>query len=63
VTRRTLAIDAAIAILIAALALILAPGLAIVAVAVILVVLACAISFILEAMPRRRPRIGRRQGR
>jgi hypothetical protein len=62
-TRRTLAIDAASAVLIAALALILGPGLAIVAVAVILVVIACAISVILDAMPRRRPRTGKRRGR
>lgn len=64
-SRRTLVIDAGIAVLVAALVLILAPGLAIVGIIALLVVLVCAISFLVEARRRRRghPRVGTRRGR
>jgi hypothetical protein len=53
VTRRTLAVDAVVAILLAALWLIIASGLAIVAISVLVVLVACAISFTIEAARRR----------
>lgn len=52
--RRTLAVDVGIAALLAALVLIIAPGLAIAAILAILVVLVCAISFAVDARARRR---------
>jgi hypothetical protein len=53
VTRRTLAVDAVAAILIAALWLIIASGLAIVAISVLVVLVLCAISFMIDARLRR----------
>jgi hypothetical protein len=53
VTRRTLAVDAVAAILLAALWLIIAAGLAIVAISVLAVLVVCAISFMIDARRRR----------
>jgi hypothetical protein len=53
VTRRTLAVDAVAAILLAALWLIIASGLAIVAISVLVVLVLCAISFMIDAGRRR----------
>ncbi len=47
--RNTLVADALIAVVLAALALILAPGLAIVAMLAILVLIICGVSFLLDA--------------
>jgi ABC-type bacteriocin/lantibiotic exporter with double-glycine peptidase domain len=47
--RNTLVVDAVIAVVLAALVLILAPGLAIVAILAILVLIICAVSFLLDA--------------
>lgn len=52
-TRRTLAVDAIAAILLAALWLIIASGLAIVAISVLGVLVVCAISFTIDARRRR----------
>lgn len=52
-TRRTLAVDAVAAILLAALWLIIASGLAIVAISVLVVLAVCAISFMIDARQRR----------
>jgi hypothetical protein len=60
VTRRTLAVDAVAAILLAALWLIIASGLAIVAISVLVVLIVCAISFMIDA---RRRRVGARTSR
>jgi hypothetical protein len=49
----TLAIDAGIAALLAALVLIVSPGLAIAAIIAISVVLVCSISFAVDALSRR----------
>ena len=59
--RNTLVADALIAVVLAALALILAPGLAIVAMLAILVLIICGVSFLLDAQQvragaRRAPR-------
>ena len=51
---RTLAIDGAIGAAIAALVLIITPGLAIVAIIAILVVVVCSISLAVGALSRRR---------
>ncbi len=56
--RNTLVADAAIAVVLAALVLILAPGLAIVAMLAILVIVICGVSFLLDA---RQVRAGRRR--
>jgi hypothetical protein len=53
VTRRTLAVDAVAAILLAALWLIIASGLAIVAISVLVVLVLCAISLMIDAWRRR----------
>jgi hypothetical protein len=53
VTRRTLAVDAVAAILLAALWLIIAWGLAIVAISMLVVLVVCAISFVIDARGRR----------
>jgi hypothetical protein len=63
VTRRTLAIDSGLAVLLAALGLIIAPGLAIVAISALAIVLVCAISFVVGARPRRRRQIDSRARR
>jgi hypothetical protein len=62
VTRNTLLIDAGIAALLAALLLILAPGLAVVAVVAIVVVVVCSVSYMVQA-PWGRPRRGRSRRR
>jgi F0F1-type ATP synthase assembly protein I len=66
VTRRILAIDAGVAVLLAALVLILAPGVAVAGLIGLLVVVVCAISFLVGAWrrsravrPARRPPRGR----
>jgi hypothetical protein len=59
VTRRTLAVDAVAAVLLAALWLIIASGLAIVAISALAVLAVCVISFTIDARQRRagaRPR-------
>jgi F0F1-type ATP synthase assembly protein I len=53
VTRRVLAIDAGVAVLLAALVLILAPGVAVAGLIGLLVVVVCAISFLVGAWRRR----------
>jgi predicted membrane metal-binding protein len=55
VTRNPLAVDAAIAVLIAALVLILAPGLAVVALLVLIVLVACGVGLLRRALRSRRP--------
>jgi hypothetical protein len=62
VTRRTFAVDAVVAILLAALWLIIASGLAIVGIGALLAVLVCAISLSTDAW-RRRARTRVRRGR
>jgi ABC-type bacteriocin/lantibiotic exporter with double-glycine peptidase domain len=57
VRRNTLVADAVIAVVLAALVLILAPGLAIVAMLAILVIVVCGVSFLLDA---KQVRAGRR---
>jgi ABC-type bacteriocin/lantibiotic exporter with double-glycine peptidase domain len=54
VIQRTLALDALVATVLAALWLIMAPGLAIVAISALVVVLATVISFAVDARRRRR---------
>jgi len=61
VIQRTLALDALVATVLAALWLIMAPGLAIVAISALVVVLATVISFAVDARRRRSPTRTRRE--
>jgi ABC-type bacteriocin/lantibiotic exporter with double-glycine peptidase domain len=53
VRRNTVLVDAGIAVVLAAVVLIVSPGLAVVAILAIIVVVVCAISFAIQARPRR----------
>ncbi len=59
--RNTLLVDAGIAVLLAILTLIVAPGLAVVGMIALLVVVICAVSFVLDGR-RHRPRRARTSG-
>jgi hypothetical protein len=56
VSRNPLVIDAAIAVVIVALVLIIEPGVAIAAILALILLLACGISYLVARRPRRRPR-------
>jgi uncharacterized protein HemY len=61
VRRNTVLVDAAIAVALTVLVLIIAPGLAVVALLALLVVVVCGVSFAVVGWRRRRARLARRR--